>query len=169
MGNRTSFGISTKTVKNFDLYRFLGEWYQIAEYNKFKSTTNSTITQFIFTVELDKNLYILKISCYNCENNKEEKINANIRIMNDRDLGKWTLIFNDNSLLPYIQNYWLYYDKYSIITEPTGDFILILSRKDTVHISDIMKFKDIINKTGYDYENLTLNYNHVYSHSTPLY
>lgn len=166
MGNYNSSGISTKTIKEFDPTRYVGEWFEVGRYPTLIYERGCAGAKAIY--RWDPSLEIMSIEnvCLDPQDKPLRRSFGRARVANKSDPGKLLVEFND--ALPFDmgeQPYWIHYtdyDNYALVGGPDGNFLWLLARKSKVPKEEVTQFINIIKNLGYDPDKLLLNVGRVY-------
>jgi len=156
MGNYNSTQITTQTQKNFDPSRYQGKWQEIARY-PFIWEKDCYSAEADYTWNDQKKILYVKNICLD-ENFKPKRTRfGEARVVNPDDMSKLSLKFTDGLPSGPESPYWVFktdYVNYSIVGEPTGNFLWVLTREPYVERDDIQYIKMVVKRLGYDPEKL---------------
>jgi apolipoprotein D and lipocalin family protein len=156
MGNENT---KLETQKNFNVSRYMGKWYEIAKY-PFKWEKNCNFSQATYTWHPISERIDVQNDCLDATRIILYSRNGVARIPDKNDKSKLKIHFNDGLPADPEGDYWCFYtdyDKYSIVGEPKGEHLWILSRTPKIPVKDVKMLTDIIKSKGYDPNKLISN------------
>ncbi|XP_020980429.1 temperature-induced lipocalin-1 [Arachis duranensis] len=150
---------ATTVVKNLDLKRFMGRWYEIASFPSFFEKSDAVDTRATYTLNDNGTIHVLNENWIDGKRNYIEGIAYKADPNSDEAKLKVKFYVPPSfPIFPVIGDYWvLYIDQdyqYAVIGGPTKIFLWILSRKN--HIDDAT-YNELVEKAkdeGYDVSKL---------------
>ncbi|MED6146464.1 hypothetical protein PIB30_034576 [Stylosanthes scabra] len=148
-------GNATTVVKNLDIKRYMGRWYEIARFPSFFEKSDAVDTRATYTLNDNGTVNVLNENWVDGKRNFIEGIayKADPK-SNEAKLKVKFYVPPSFPLFPVTGDYWvLYIDQnyeYAVVGGPTKLFLWILSRKS--HIDDAT-YKELVEKAkdeGYD-------------------
>ena len=146
------------TVREVDINRYIGKWYEIAKYeNSFQKKCGATTAEYA----LKKGLISVTNSCKNKKTGELTVAEGTARAVNEEN-SKLKVSF-----VPYFQrfgwfagDYWIIglgndYE-YAVVGNPTREYLWFLSRTPSISAELFEELKGIARDQGYDVEKLTL-------------
>ena len=155
MGAQQSNGqISTETVKDLDLNRYAGEWYEIAKY-PFPYETDCDTAKAIYRLTSNQDKLLVENQCY-VEDTMIRSRNAVAWIPDPSDKGKLLIEFTGSPRDPKPSSYYVHYTDYqdAIVGGPSGKVLWWLSRKPVVKAQESGPMLEKIKSFGYDVDKL---------------
>ena len=148
------------TVKQLDLDKYSGVWYEIAKY-PFHYETNCDRAKAIYTVGSDGQL-LVENQCW-LQDKMIRSRTATATIPNSNDPGKLKITFDGYPRDPSPGNYWIHWTDYNtaIVGGPSGEMLWWLSRKPSVKASDVEPMLKLIRSYGYDTDRLMASHSSV--------
>ena len=150
-----------QTVKNLDSLRYSGNWYEIAKY-PICWENNCERSSATYSYDAANKQIIVVNKCL--VNDKVVYERRGVAwISNKQEPGKLKLRFVDDYPADTDKgeaDYWIHwtdYDNYAIVGGPSGKYLWILSRKETISKCDIHKLLDLVCEFGYNPLNLMAN------------
>lgn len=139
------------TVKNLDIKRYMGQWYEIAKYpNKFQK--NCPLAKAIYTFD-GQRVHVNNI-CLDKDGNELRRAKGKANIIGD---GKLEVSF----FWPFYGDYWVIMladdYRYSVVGDPKRKYLWILSREKMLKEEDKQYILNNLEKFGYDKEKLVWN------------
>ncbi|XP_025630573.1 temperature-induced lipocalin-1-like isoform X2 [Arachis hypogaea] len=150
---------ATTVVKNLDLKRYMGRWYEIARFPTFFEKSNAVDTRARYTLNDNGTVHVLNEDFVDGKRSYVEGIAYKADPNSDEAKLKVKFYVPPSvPLFPVIGDYWvLYIDQdyqNAVVGGPTKIFLWILSRKS--HIDDAT-YKELVEKAkneGYDVSKL---------------
>lgn len=158
---------SEDTVINFDINRYLGRWFQIANLPLiYENDCNGAIADYSWNKELN-GMRIINTCLVNNEEKRSREGIAFIEYNNKYDRSKLKVKFIDDGPKNdfYSWYYVLYTDycNYSIVGSPCKKYLWILSREPKIPRCDFIKLCDFVLNKGYCLDSLQTSYDSVYN------
>ena len=141
------------TVRQLDLNKYSGEWYEIAKY-PFRYQTDCDRAKAIYNVGPNNQL-LVENQCW-LDNELIRSRTATATIPNHNQPGKLKIMFDGFPRDPTPGDYWVHWTDYNtaIVGGPSGKMLWWLSREPTVLASDVEPMLKLIRSYGYDTERL---------------
>ena len=158
-GNHKNGKLATDTQKDFDIYRYLGNWNEIAKY-KFKWEESCNFASAEYSWDPIRGVMIVKNNCLDAVHRKIYSRSGVARIPNINDTSKLRIKFNDGLPADPEGDYYVFYtdyDNYSIVGTPSKDLLWILSRKKKIPVKDVPMLLKKVSSFGFDPEKLISN------------
>jgi apolipoprotein D and lipocalin family protein len=146
--------ISSETVRDLDLKRYMGEWYEIAHFT-FKYQKDCEKARAVYKWDAINQKILVENQCYSGDRMIRSRT-AEAWIPDNNDKGKIKIMFNGFPRDPYPGDYWVHWTDYenAIVGGPSGYTLWWLSRKPTVKASEVEPMLNIIRRFGYDTDKL---------------
>ena len=125
------------TVKNFDVGRYMGRWYEVAKI-PFVWEVGCEYATADYSWDEEKQVIHVKNTCYD-ENKTVKRVSKGVaRIPDPNDPSKLIVTFeeNPNDSGDYFLNF-TDYTQYAIVGSPTKSYVWILSRTPTIPKKDL--------------------------------
>ncbi len=146
--------ISFETVRDLDLQRYMGVWYEIAHY-PFKYQKDCEKAKAIYKWDAVNKKILVENQCY-AGNTMIRSRTAEAWIPDHNDKGKLKIMFNGFPRDTHPGDYWVHWTDYdnAIVGGPSGYTLWWLSRNPTVKASDVEPMLNVIRQFGYNTDNL---------------
>ena len=139
------------TVKNFDLGRYMGRWYDVAKI-PFVWEVGCQYATADYSWDEEKQVIHIQNTCYD-ENKNIKRVSKGVgRIPDPNDPSKLKIKFEENPMKidgDYFFN-WTNYTQYAIVGSPTKAYVWILSRTPTIPKKDLPFLLEKIKSFDYD-------------------
>ena len=143
--------ISSETQKDFDIDRYTGTWYEIAKMPNFPWSRDCDFATAHYTFNKETKTIDIRNTCLDANKNVKRESFGTARIPDSRDPSKLKVSFKE---MPSIEGdyhlNWTDYEKYAIVGGPTGQFVWILSRTETVPKKDFPFLLNKVKSFGYN-------------------
>jgi len=150
--------ISHETMKDLDLEKYMGKWYEIARYRfKWEKDCERSIANYTWDPVNQK--VLVENQCW-VDNKMIRSRKATAWVQDPNDKGKLMIQFDDGLPADFGPSpYWVHWSDYNnaIVGGPSGRFLWWLSRNNTVKASDVEPMLKVIRKYGYDTDKLMAN------------
>lgn len=146
--------ISNDTMRNLDLARYMGEWYEIAKY-PFKWQTDCEKAKAIYRWDAQNQRVLVENQCWT--NNKMIRSRtAKAWVPCQKDKGKLKIAFDGFPRDPSAGDYWVHWTDYNnaIVGGPSGQMLWWLSRRPTVRAKEVEPMLEKIRSYGYNTDRL---------------
>lgn len=146
--------ISSETVKDLNLERYMGQWYEICHYD-FKYQKDCEKAKAIYKWDSVNQKVLVENQCY-ANNKMIRSRTAKAWIPDPNDKGKLKIMFDGFPRDPNPGDYWVLWTDYknAIVGGPSGDTLWWLSRNPTVKARDVEPMLELIRTFGYDTDRL---------------
>ena len=149
MGNVATQKVSQETVKDFDVQKYMGDWFEIAKY-PFKWEKDCELAKAIYKWDSKQQKILVENQCWIGQNMIRSRT-AKAWIPDKTDPGKLLIDFDHQPKDPGPGNYWIYWTDYqnAIVGGPTGTYLWWLSRNPTVKAREVEPMLKRIRSYGY--------------------
>ncbi len=140
--------ISSNTQKDFDINRYMGAWYEIAKMPNFPWSRDCHFATAHYTFNPETKTINIRNTCLDANKNVKRE---SFGIAKPTETSSKLKVKFDES--PVIADYflnWTDYEKYAIVGGPTGQFVWILSRTETVPKKDFPFLLNKVKSFGYN-------------------
>ena len=140
------------TMRNLDLERYMGKWYEIGHF-KFRPEASCERAIAIYSLNDDGTVNV-ENQCYR-DGQMIKSRTATAWVPDASDKGKLLINF-DQPEMPNPGDYWVHWTDYnnSIVGSPNKDKLWWLSRKPVVRAKDVEPMLERIRSFGYDTDRL---------------
>lgn len=146
---------NVKPIKNFELERYLGKWYEIARLDhSFERGLNQVTAEY--SLKEEGGVKVLNRG-YSANNEEWQEAEGKAYFVNTTDEGYLKVSFFGPFYGSYVifelekQDY-----EYAFVAGPNTDYLWLLSRTPTVDPKVLEKFKKMSQKRGFNTDNLIL-------------
>ena len=140
-----------ETVKDFDVKRYMGRWYEIAKI-PFVWEIGCAYATADYSWDEEEQVMNVKNTCLD-ENKNVKHVSLGVaRIPNTSDPSKLKVMFEENPSQKqgdYFLNF-TDYDHYAIVGSPTKEYVWILSRTPTIPKKDLPFLLNKVKYFGYN-------------------
>ena len=143
-----------ETVKDLDVKRYMGEWYEIAHY-PFKYQADCEKAKAIYEWDSDDDQILVENQCY-ANDKMIRSRTAKAWIPNQSEKGKIKIMFDGFPRESEPGDYWVHWTDYNnaIVGGPSKNSLWWLSRNSTVRAKDVEPMLERIRTFGYDTDKL---------------
>ena len=139
---------NAQPVKNFDVNRYLGLWYEIARFDfRFERNMDNTSAQY----SLDKKGDIVVLnSGFNYKENEWKRVEGKAKFRGDKSVAALKVSFfgpfySGYNVVALDENY-----QYALVAGKDLDYLWILARKNTIPEDVKLSYLKVANAIGYD-------------------
>lgn len=146
--------IKPHTVKNLDLERYSGFWYELMKI-PFKWENNCEGSSAYYWLDLEGQFH-LKNTCYIDKNQKYDRTGI-ANVPDTADSGKLIIQFTDGGPSDGPAPYWVHYTDYihfALVGSPSGKFLWLLARDTKIHQVEVVNFSKFIKDLGYNLDDI---------------
>lgn len=137
-----------KPVKNFDIKRYLGRWYEIARFDyRFEKNLDNAAAEY----SLDKNGNVkVQNSGFNTKTKQWKSVNGIAKFRGDRNTGALKVSFfgpfySGYNVIALDENY-----QYALVAGKNLNYLWLLSREKFIPENVKQQYLDLAQKIGYD-------------------
>lgn len=155
MGNQVSYQ-PLKTQKDFDPVKYQGEWQEIAKYPLFWEKDCAT-AQADYKWDEDSQILFVENRCLDENLVPFRARYGEAKVIDPKDKSKLMLEFTDGLPSGPASEYYVLssdYVNYTIVGEPTRQFLWVMTREPYLDPNDIPYIKMVVKRFGYDPEKL---------------
>lgn len=153
LSRRRNIPKGVKAVKNFNVKKYLGKWYEIARFDyRFERTLKNTTAQY--TLNNDGSIKVVNEG-YNYKTNKQEHATGKAKFAGKKNVAQLKVSFfgpfyAGYNVIALDDDY-----NYALVTGKNRDYLWLLSRHKTMPDTVMQRYLLLAAEYGFDISNLT--------------